>query len=70
MRSSMSLTTVNSRKDTFYNVLKWLEDNPKWGGFTCQNGEIPLFGNTPEQWNVSNARVLHSVLVKFWNNWK
>lgn len=54
---------------TFYNILSWLEENPDWSQFVCQNWEYYLFGPTPEQWTLDDAKKLHAALVKLWNSW-
>lgn len=36
-------------------------------GFMCQNGVTPLFGTTPEQWNVEQERTYINALVQDWN---
>lgn len=49
---------------TYYAVLKHLEgalNDPL--SFISENGIVPLFGNTPEQWNVANAR---STVAALW----
>lgn len=37
--------------------------------FTCQNEQLPLFGNLPEQWLITDARELLSHLLELWQNW-
>ncbi|QQS16039.1 MAG: nucleotidyltransferase [Candidatus Moraniibacteriota bacterium] len=53
---------------TVYAVLKHLYENPV-EGFVCQNEQHLLFGDTPEQWNVSNAHTTIMAFVKLWDNW-
>jgi hypothetical protein len=36
----------------------------------CQNGVIPLFGTSPEQWNVAAAAAFVTALRDLWNNWR
>jgi hypothetical protein len=56
-------------QSTFCNVIIWL-----WGAnfsqFVCQNEQLPLFGNTPEQWSEDKARHFLEALVKLWANWR
>ena len=35
--------------------------------YMCQNGVVPLFGDTQEQWNVSAARAFTSAVISDWN---
>jgi Nucleotidyltransferase domain len=37
--------------------------------YVCQNGQLPLFGATPEQWDMAKARRLIAELTKLWNGW-
>jgi hypothetical protein len=37
--------------------------------FMCQNGQIFLFGLTPEQWNEPDAARLIAAMADMWNNW-
>lgn len=54
----------------FYNILKWLNDNrSNYNQFNCQNGQVSLFGNTPEQWNENDAKKFVSSAIKLWNEW-
>jgi len=38
------------RQAAMRGILEWLLASNK-NGFGCQNGQVPLFGPTPEQWN-------------------
>ncbi|MBI2100125.1 MAG: nucleotidyltransferase [Candidatus Vogelbacteria bacterium] len=53
---------------TVFNVLKYLYETPV-SGFLCQNERHLLFGNTPEQWNESDAALTIQKLVELWDNW-
>jgi len=55
-------------RTTFCNVLNWL-NGANLSSFLCQNEQLALFGNTPEQWSEASAKSLQSVLVNLWNNW-
>lgn len=57
-----------NHQDTFCNVVDWLQ-KADMTRFVCQNEQIYLFGNTPEQWSSSNAKELLGMLVDLWNNW-
>jgi len=54
--------------DTFCNVVTWLV-GAKFDDFVCQNEQLPLFGNTPEQWSIGSANELMQKLIKLWNDW-
>ena len=56
-------------QDTFCSVVNWLQET-NINGFKCQNEQLPLFGDTPEQWSTANARKFLNMLVHLWNNWK
>ena len=56
-------------QDAFFNVVSSLVGRFTDGtadAFMCQNGQVPLFGDTPEQWSQSNAIALLSALLKLW----
>lgn len=49
-------------------VLNYLYTNPI-DDFMCQNGLIPLFGTSGEQWNTDDAVATIVALVDLWDNW-
>ncbi len=53
---------------TFLNILTWLYETDI-SNCICQNGQIDLFGNTPEQWSLGDANILKNALINLWNNW-
>lgn len=53
---------------TFCSVFNWL-NNANLATLICQNGQLPLFGTTPEQWTEQQARALLQELKNLWNNW-
>lgn len=55
-------------QDTYCDIVNWMVQNDL-GGLMCQNGQMPLFGPTPEQWSLTDAKALGSALVTLWNNW-
>lgn len=59
---------VADLSQTVKSVLQYLYTTPI-DNFICQNGIIPLFGNTEEQWNVDEAIVTIVALVNLWDNW-
>jgi len=53
---------------SFKDCLRWLAKTA-FNGFVCQNGVVPLFGTTPEQWDKAKARDLVAEFVFLWDNW-
>ena len=41
----------------------------KWITFQCLNEQLPLFGNSPEQWSLNNAISFWTALVRHWESW-
>jgi hypothetical protein len=60
---------VIGSEDTFYNVLVWLDKNPDWTKFLCQNEQQWLFGVAPVQWRIESAKRLRDELTVLWNDW-
>jgi len=57
-----------SFQDTFYNVVNWL-NLADFRQFVCQNEQLPLFGNSPEQWSEQKARRFLSYMMQLWETW-
>ena len=57
-----------SYQDTFCNVVNWL-DKADLENFACQNEQLKLFGITPEQWDINQAKLFIKNLISLWNNW-
>ena len=55
-------------QDTFYSVINWLLE-ADLSEFRCQNEQLALFGNSPEQWSEEGARHFLERMVDLWNNW-
>jgi hypothetical protein len=55
-------------QDTFCNIVNWL-NKADLDSFICQNGQLKLFGMTPEQWNTTQAQEFINNLILLWNNW-
>lgn len=51
-----------------YETISWLLQ-AQLSNFICQNEQMPLFGNTPEQWTTDNAKRFIRHMVDLWNNW-
>jgi hypothetical protein len=56
-------------QSTFCNVINWLWE-ADFRQFVCQNEQLPLFGNTPEQWSEDKARRFLEAMVNLWANWR
>jgi len=52
----------------FCDVVNWLA-KVDFDNFVCQNEQLLLFGDTPEQWSIDNAKRLTQELIELWNNW-
>lgn len=57
-----------SFQDIFCNSVNWL-NGADLGQFTCQNGQIKLFGPSQEQWDITQAKNFINNLISLWNNW-
>jgi hypothetical protein len=55
--------------DCYCNIVNFWA-NADLSGMPCQNGVIPLFGSTPEQWSGPAAKQLITGLTSLWNNWR
>jgi hypothetical protein len=53
---------------TVYEILKWLHE-ADYTQSVCQNKQLALFGNSPEQWSETSARKLTNSLIDLWNDW-
>jgi len=58
----------SSYQDTFCDVVNWLV-KADTENFVCNNEQLLLFGNTPEQWSRDEANRLIQKLIELWNNW-
>lgn len=57
---------------TFLGVLTWIVDSLLTNhceNYLCQNEQLPLFGNTPEQWSKHDALIFLTKLSEFWENY-
>ena len=57
-----------SYRDTFCDIVNWLNE-VNLDDFVCQNGQLKLFGLTPEQWNTNEAKNFIKSLISLWDNW-
>jgi len=57
-------------QDVFCNIVNWFWLNrANLKDYICQNGQLKLFGDTPEQWSIDNAKRLVEKLIGLWNDW-
>ncbi|MCW4005261.1 MAG: nucleotidyltransferase [Candidatus Bathyarchaeota archaeon] len=49
-------------QSTYYNSLNWLA-KADFNNFACQSEQTYLFGTSPEQWNITNAKILVEKLL-------
>ncbi len=59
----------SGRQETFAAVVDYVRTKLPVAAAMCQNGQIRLFGNAPEQWDVAKADALFNALISLWNNW-
>lgn len=55
--------------DTFCKVVNWLRKTDL-SAFICSNGQIQLFGSSPEQWSTEKATQFLNAMADLWNNWR
>ncbi len=59
----------HSFQETYRSIVNWMVQNDL-DRLICQNGQQWLFGPSPEQWSVEDAKALANELVSLWNNWR
>ncbi len=59
---------IGDYKDIFCSVVDYLR-RVDLSNFKCQNEQLPLFGNTPEQWSENQARQFVDAMVNLWKSW-
>src|SRR5262249_37556194 len=58
-------------RQNLIDVLIWLGENANlFSSFWCQNGLVPLFGPTPEQWDEHEAASFMLALLKLDSEWQ
>ena len=55
-------------QDTYCSIVNWLNQS-NLAGLMCQNRQQYLFGDSDEQWSVTEAKALGGQLANLWNNW-
>lgn len=58
-----------SNQETFIAAYNWLSTTCNSSALVCQNEQMPLFGNLPEQWTLEAASRYLLALKELWNNW-
>ena len=58
-----------SFQETYRSVVNWIVQNDL-DELVCQNGQQRLFGSSPEQWSVVDAKSLGNQLASLWNDWR
>jgi hypothetical protein len=56
-------------RDTYYKVINCLNNSNSsdLAAVKCQDGQLQLFGNEPEQWSVHDAQEFSTALARLWN---
>ena len=55
-------------RETYCSIVNWLVESAL-DRLVCQNGQEWLFGSSPEQWSIRDAKAFASQLVSLWNDW-
>lgn len=55
-----------SYQDSFREVIRWLMQCNTMDEFVCQNEQQKLFGDSPEQWNVPEAKKFIRNAISLW----
>jgi len=56
-------------RDTYYKVVNCINssNNSTLAAIKCQDGQLQLFGDEPEQWSVHDAQQFSTALAQLWN---
>lgn len=57
-----------SYQDTYCEIVNWM-GRAHLGSLVCQNEQRQLFGPSPEQWSIEDAREFIGQLAALWNDW-
>ena len=55
-------------QQTYCSIVNWMTQDGL-DRLVCQNGQQWLFGPSPDQWFLENAKAFANQLVSLWNNW-
>ncbi len=58
-----------SFQETYCSIVNWMAQS-KLDELVCQNGQQWLFGPSPEQWSVADAKALANQFAHLWNDWE
>lgn len=58
-----------SYQETYRSIVNWMAQS-RFDEFVCQNGQQRLFGPSPEQWSIADARAFANQLANLWNDWE
>lgn len=53
---------------SYAKMVNWL-GSADLASFVCQNGQLPMFGATKEQWSIQEAKEFITALISLWNTW-
>ena len=56
-------------QETYCSIVNWVVESDL-DRLVCQNGQQWLFGPSPEQWSVGDAKAFANQLVSLWNDWR
>ena len=56
-------------QETYCAIVNWMSQD-SLEALVCQNGQQWLFGPSPEQWSVADAKTFANQLVSLWNDWR
>jgi hypothetical protein len=56
-----------SYQSVYANCLNYISNNLSTQ-FQCQNRQSPLFGASPEQWDIDSAKLLLGTLIELWSD--
>lgn len=60
-----------THRQNFEDVLAWLSASiDSYGSFVCQNGIVPLFGYSDEQWNITDMMLFLRAVRELDRGWK
>ena len=60
---------VGNYDQTVPSTLNWINQNLNQVEFCCQNGQVYLFGDSPEQWSRDRAATFIDALIGMWDGW-
>lgn len=55
-------------QDTYCSVVNWMSQSDL-ARLVCQNEQMYLFGSSPQQWSLNDAKALVNQFITLWHNW-